>query len=118
MLAVEAGHTQCADILIDFNANVDLTDINGRTALHRASFRGFSDCVASLLKAKASPLQKDYLGKTPLHIASSTGHVYAVTQLIENWPVPINEDYLQDSQKFTPLHWAAYKGRKSSSKIY
>lgn len=110
MLAVDAGHAQCAENLIRSNANVNLCDVNGRTALHRASCRGFHDCVTLLLDAKASPLQKDCLGKTPLHLASSMGHVLVVKQLMQFWPGPITENELMDSQNYTPLHWAAYKG--------
>ncbi len=115
MLAVEGGHSQCTDILISCKSQIDLSDANGRTALHRASCRGFEDCINSLLEAKASPCPKDCLGKTPLHLAASMGHVYVLKQLIQQCDVmqcgPLINSNLQDSQNYTPLHWAAYKGK-------
>ena len=117
MLAVEGASSQCTDILISCTSQVDLSDANGRTALHRASCRGLEECVTSLLEAKASPCRKDCLGKTPLHLAASAGHVYVLKQLIEQC-IPLDASTLQDSQNYTPLHWAAYKGKLMNIYFY
>lgn len=110
MLAVEGGHSPCSDILLNCKSKIDLSDVNGRTALHRASSRGFEECVSSLLLAKASPLHKDCLGKTALHLASSMGHVSVLKLLIQHCPDTFTDSDLQDCQSYTPLHWASYKG--------
>ena len=115
MLAVQNGNEgrkACTDILLSYTSEVDLLDNNGRTALHYASYRGFEDCVSSLLDAKAYPYQKDFLGKTPFHLAAASGHVYVLKQLIQQATVSLFDSKLLDNQRYTPLHWAAYKGKE------
>ncbi|XP_046445039.1 serine/threonine-protein phosphatase 6 regulatory ankyrin repeat subunit A-like isoform X3 [Daphnia pulex] len=120
MLAVQnenEGRKACTDILLSYTSQVDLFDNNGRTALHYASCRGFEDCVSSLLDAKASPYQKDFLGKTPFHLAAAMGHVYVLKQLIQQGADSLGDVKLLDHQSYTPLHWAAYKGRENCVEV-
>ena len=107
------GRKPTTDILLRYTSQVDLFDNNGRTALHYASCQGFEDCVSSLLNAKASLYQKDFLGKTPFHLAAAMGHVYVLKQLIQRGTDSLIDVKLLDSQSYTPLHWAAYKGKES-----
>lgn len=115
MLAVQnasEGRKQSTDTLLAYGSVLDLFDNNGRTALHYASCRGSEDCVTSLLDAKASPYQKDHLGKTPFHLAAAAGNVNVLKQLLSQDNEPLDDLKLLDNEQYTPLHWAAYKGKR------
>jgi len=49
--------------------DVNLQDINGKTALHDAAFLGYDDCIAVLLEFHARTDIRDRAGKTPLRTA-------------------------------------------------
>ncbi len=49
--------------------NVNLQDVNGKTALHDAAFLGYDDCIAVLLEFHARTDIRDRAGKTPLRTA-------------------------------------------------
>ena len=115
MLAVEGGHEQCTDVLLCCNSQIDLFDVNHRSALHRAAWKGLEDCVSSLLEAKASFLP-DKTGKTCCHLAAAMGHSHILKLLIQHCDARII--WSTDSRGFHALHWAAYKGAFFSFKIY
>ena len=56
--------------IYESNANINITDSNGWTALHHASFNGDLGSVESLLGAKAKINAFSNQFKTPLHLAS------------------------------------------------
>jgi ankyrin repeat protein len=49
--------------------DINLQDINGKTALHDAAFLGYDDCIAVLLEFHARTNIRDRAGKTPLRTA-------------------------------------------------
>lgn len=68
------GHCEALSLLCETLVSLDVRDIEGQTALHLASQRGFSQCVEVLLKHHASYTLKDYKRKwTALHAAGLCG---------------------------------------------
>jgi ankyrin repeat protein len=49
--------------------DVNLQDVNGKTALHDAAFLGYDDCITVLLEFHARTDIRDRAGKTPLRTA-------------------------------------------------
>ena len=47
---------------------------HGNTALHEASWKGFSQSVQYLCKSKANPYIKNRGGFAPLHLCCQNGH--------------------------------------------
>lgn len=83
-LAAYNGHYQALEVLILSIDDLDVKDINGRTALDLSSFRGHNECVEALINQGASILVKDGVAKrTPLHAAVSNGHTTCLRMLIE-----------------------------------
>ena len=61
--------------LLAQNANVEMKNLKGSTALHSAVKNGHVGKVASLLTANANIEAKDKEKRTPLHYAARQGHV-------------------------------------------
>ncbi len=62
----------------------DVTDANGRRAIHFASANGHEECVRLLVEAGAEKEPADKVcGATPLHLACLTGRAKMVRLLLE-----------------------------------
>ena len=59
-------------------------DINGRTAVTKASLGGHVDCVSALVRARADVNAKKLGGSTPLMWAALGGHLECVWALIDS----------------------------------
>ena len=70
-------------LLVDYNADVDVQDGYGCTALHGAALRGREQMLQLLLKHRADPNVTDKDGWTPLHIAAMKGFKVLVDVLLE-----------------------------------
>lgn len=84
--AAESNQTQAISLLIDHQADVTLTDINGDSALHhlaRVMKQGSEEVVAALLQAGASLEQQNHKGQTPLEVASKARNKVAKKILIK-----------------------------------
>jgi ankyrin repeat protein len=69
--------------LDDIAKGLDTPDVNGRTPLLWAAWRGDLDTMALLLQAKANIDKQDHQGYTPLARAAKAGHVQCVKKLLE-----------------------------------
>jgi len=65
----EVGVSEIAEILVSAGADVNASDNNGVTALHRAVRNGNMDLVKFLLNHNAHLDVRDKHGQTPLHLA-------------------------------------------------
>jgi ankyrin repeat protein/serine/threonine protein kinase len=69
----ETQYVAVIKVLVDHEAKVNATDLDGHTALHCAAGWGRPKIMAALLAAKANPSARDRDGKTALDIAMDTG---------------------------------------------
>jgi len=74
----------CAQTLIEWGANIDITEVNGATALHGAAFQGNFEVSEVLLEAGIDPNTPDYHNNTPLSLAKMRGH-FELIDLMENY---------------------------------
>ncbi|KAL8852190.1 MAG: hypothetical protein Q9221_002900 [Calogaya cf. arnoldii] len=109
-VCARANTTECMDILLDIQVDVDATDRERRTALHIASSEGNSVAVEHLISQGASLSAEGSLG-TPLHEAAAGGYgddqLATIKALIKNG-AEVNRRRSGDGK--TPLHVATHKG--------
>lgn len=61
----------------------DAPDIRGRTPLHIAASRGYTEIVSLLLAHGADPNLRDHMGNTPLHLAAAANKMSMVMLLLK-----------------------------------
>lgn len=90
--------------LLNTGISPNNSDDQGRTPLHHASCRGYTEMVNLLLEYGANPNQRDCIGNTPLHLATRTNKISVVMLLLKWTDVSsLNQD------GFNPLHLAQGK---------
>lgn len=82
-LAVSKGNAECAKILVDANADVNMQTALGLTALHLACRQGDDSVVEVLVAARANPLRRATNGALPLHMAAAAGNSKVLQCLLE-----------------------------------
>lgn len=82
-MAAFNGNTDCVELLIRNDSDVEAVDIDEATPLFNATFCGFPDCVSILLQyGHAHPSAVDSLGLTPLHLAAQANFVKCAELLL------------------------------------
>jgi ankyrin repeat protein len=71
------------ELLLEYKANVDAQDDQGRTALHRAVSCKRVEIISTLLRNAANVNLQDIELKTPIHEALLSGDVGIVAALLE-----------------------------------
>ncbi|XWS62512.1 hypothetical protein CRYUN_Cryun06bG0017500 [Craigia yunnanensis] len=97
-------------IVAKYQADHDAPDNDGRSPLHWAAYRGFSDTIRLLLFRDASQERQDKEGCTPLHWAVMRGNIEACTLLVHAGAK--QELVLKDKAGFTPFQIASDKGHR------
>ena len=83
-VAAQYGHANVIyHLAMRWNLDIDGLDLDDRTPLHWAAYKGFVDATKLLLFLNASPNQKDKEGCTPLHWAGIRGNLEAVNTLLQ-----------------------------------
>jgi len=85
-LAAMRSHMQVMRYLINHDADVNMTDMDGTSVLHFATLNSNDDMVNLLIEARAQIGASDQHGMTPLHdaaLASSDSGVLPIRSLIE-----------------------------------
>jgi len=111
--AIRKGHGPVIQTLIDYGANVNVTDTQGRTPLHLAvsaleECHTFDECrfcfdmIRFLIERGASVNVADENGTSPLHLAAELGNEDVVSLLFENGACVD----AQDNEGETPLFGA------------
>ncbi|KAK6628009.1 hypothetical protein RUM44_010491 [Polyplax serrata] len=113
--AAAEGHVDVVKQLIKHGANVNIQDkVHGNTALHEASWKGYSKCVEALCQASKINLHvKNAGGFAPLHLACQNGHNQSCRELLM---ANCNPD-LQNNYGDTPLHTSARYGHAGVTRI-
>lgn len=83
-VAVENGDTDMVKLVLDFQADVSILDLSGRTPLHIAAHKGFREIIEMLLGAGSKSDIADGDGKTALHLAAGNGDLGAVGLLLNH----------------------------------
>ena len=116
-LAADAGRFEVAQLLLDYDAPVNVVDARGETALHIAGASGHTQVVLLLLRRGAGVLV-DKHGKTALHRAAHRGHADAVKVMLDHhepWFAAFAESFECGEAEggSTPLHAATVAGHAS-----
>ena len=88
--AVEAEHTDIAQLLIHVGADIDTKDNEGRSPLHYACIDGALDIVKMLVEAGAGVRATDNNGRTCLLLAAYSGRTETVRYLVGLPEVELN----------------------------
>ncbi|XP_014481855.1 PREDICTED: ankyrin repeat domain-containing protein 6 [Dinoponera quadriceps] len=117
LLAAAGGHVEVCETLLLRGVDVSIADDHGNSALHEASWRGYSRTVAVLAKAlgtQRAPLHaRNLAGFAPLHLACQNGHNQSCRELLL---AGSNPD-LQNNYGDTPLHTSARYGHAGVTRI-
>ena len=82
--SVSKGNIEMTKLLLENEAEVNLPDDKGSSALHFAAIHGQTEVAKILLEYEADVHATDLDQKTPLHIAALCGHSKMIDLLIEN----------------------------------
>ena len=95
---------QYIDELMDKGAVIDHQDVQGRSAMHLAAWRGGLEVFQALKKAGANMTLTDYQGRSVMHHAAMGGS----TDIVEVLLADIETSGLnkEDNEGWLPLHWA------------
>ncbi|XP_015109906.1 protein TANC2 isoform X2 [Diachasma alloeum] len=92
------GSVEMVSLLLEFGADVELTNSQGCTALSLASSRGHCDVVRLLAGAGASLGHADIAGQCPLVHAARHGRFPVVGYLLAcDWSIPPSESQIERS---------------------
>lgn len=86
MLALEHGHSECANTLIPHCTNLDATCHLKQPSLHRAAMRGLTAPVALMLTRGVDVCATDGRGRTALHVACASGEPSVAMQIVSSGP--------------------------------
>ncbi|KAL9174385.1 hypothetical protein ABFS82_02G049900 [Erythranthe guttata] len=110
-VAAQYGQTAFLNYVIaQHHADFDVPDNDGRTPLHWAAYKGFTDTIRLLLFRDASQGKQDKEGCTPLHWAALRGHLEACSLLAHAGSK--EELVVKDKAGKTPVELASDKGHR------
>ncbi|KAL9408258.1 hypothetical protein AB3S75_046754 [Citrus x aurantiifolia] len=113
--AVRLRMVDAVKILIKADPHVPYsTNRKGETPLYMAAANGSVEIVAEILQNCPSPAHEGPDGKTALHAAVYTYPTEVIKQLLEK---KRSLTTVQDEYGWTPLHHAAYSGRRFTSAL-
>ncbi|WP_264735341.1 ankyrin repeat domain-containing protein [Wolbachia endosymbiont (group A) of Rhinocyllus conicus] len=115
LTTVRDGNLNEVEDLVSQNANVNTTDIYSWTPLHWAAFKDRLEIARFLIKkgADINAADKGPYGKKPIHVAAENNSK-DIIELFLSKGVGINDT---DKQGYTPLHYAAWRGRLEVAKF-
>lgn len=105
-------NVEAMSLLVKYNANVHMFNINQTSAIHIAASTGSNSCVKFLLEAGVSPDHHDHATNfTPLMAAASVNNEKAVSLLLERGA---SIDF-QETDGYTALMHASMKGKTTTT---
>ena len=112
-IAVQQGHAEVAQLLLEHGADVSKAGIDGRTLLFFAAEKGLAAVAQLLLERGADVNQADVDGCTPLLIAARKGRT-ALVQLLLDHDADVNK---ATDNGCAPLLFAAEKGHAEVARL-
>lgn len=111
-LAATKRHKSTVNLLLQNGAIDSIVMGNSTSALHMASFKGYSEIATLLLEEASQPKVdlKNKHGETPLHFSAKQGFSGITLKLLEHGACP---DSCTTDLENTPLHYAAQKSHFS-----
>ncbi|KAH6984406.1 putative ankyrin repeat protein [Ilyonectria sp. MPI-CAGE-AT-0026] len=106
--------TKVFRFLIRRKASVEVSDHQGRQAVHFASMAQQDDYIRALAKAGADLTVKDKFGRMPIHYAASTKSGDCLAYLLRKMNKAKVSVDVEDGDGWTPLLWAARSGNSTS----
>lgn len=82
-LAIENGHTDILEYLLNYGVSPNARDGKGQTPMHIAAYRNDIDIICRIRESGGNVNTKDKLGRTPLIVAAAKGHNEAINLLLE-----------------------------------
>ncbi|MCA7010493.1 ankyrin repeat domain-containing protein [Wolbachia endosymbiont of Tribolium confusum] len=115
LTAVRDGNLNEVEDLVSQNANVNTRDIYSWTPLHWATFKDHLEIARFLMKkgADINAADKGPYGKKSIHVAAENNSKDIIEFFLSKG-VGINDT---DKQGYTPLHYAAWRGRLEVAKF-
>ncbi|XP_071439133.1 ankyrin repeat domain-containing protein 6 isoform X2 [Hetaerina americana] len=112
--AASQGHVAIVKQLLKHGADVNHQDnVHGNSALHEASWKGYSQTVAALCKCRAQLQLKNRGGFAALHLCCQNGHNQSCRELLF---AGCNPD-VQNNYGDTSLHTSARYGHAGVTRI-
>ena len=107
-IAADSGHISLCKVLIaKHKFNVQMTDLQGWTALHYSAKNGSYELFQLLDTMGGNIYLKSYYGRNCLHIAADNGHINLCRKLLEKHDFDI---HMTDNGGWTPLHFSIKNG--------
>ncbi len=106
MVAAKYGRTEMVSLLLDYGADIDISDADGEKALLYAAEKGHAEVISLLIEKEANIHAENLDGYTVLTFKVIEGNIAMVKQLLE---LGANVNIV-DSDGKTPLLLAAEKG--------
>ena len=115
-IAAAYGHLNLCKTLIDQdNFDVDTTDNQGFTVLHRAAQSGSYELVKFLIDRGVDIYCKTKADENCLHVAAAFGHLNLCVTLIDKHNFDV---HMADNARFTTLHRSAQSGSYELVKFF
>eukprot|EP00118_Oscarella_pearsei_P019911 m.214261 g.214261 ORF g.214261 m.214261 type:complete len:859 (+) comp39807_c1_seq7:2007-4583(+) len=100
--------------LLESGANVNESDLSGRTPLYFAAQRGLNDIARVLVDYGARVSPQTNWGSTPLHVAADKGFD-SILRLLTS--IPGTSTNMQNKNGDSALHLAAYRGKLDAVRV-
>ncbi|TKY52572.1 Ankyrin-3 protein [Spatholobus suberectus] len=137
-VAAREGHVGVIQFCVSMGGNPNCLDSKGWTPLHYAAWRGHVEAAECLLECSNVKCARDREGRTAFSVAAESEKSHARTRLLDllRWGDSLMRAARvddvhgvrrclgegagvngRDQNGWTPLHWAAFKGRIKSVKV-
>uniref|UniRef100_A0A8C4HR59 E3 ubiquitin-protein ligase HACE1 n=1 Tax=Dicentrarchus labrax TaxID=13489 RepID=A0A8C4HR59_DICLA len=107
------GQKKCMGKLLEYNADVNICNNEGLTAIHWLAVNGRTELLHDLVQHVTNVDVEDAMGQTALHVACQNGHKTTVLCLLDSG-ADINRPNVSGA---TPLYFACSHGQRDTAQI-
>ncbi|XP_039973738.1 E3 ubiquitin-protein ligase HACE1 isoform X2 [Xiphias gladius] len=113
LLHIAAKQKKCMGKLLEYNADVNICNNEGLTAIHWLAVNGRTELLHDLVQHVSNVDVEDAMGQTALHVACQNGHKTTVLCLLDSG-ADINRPNVSGA---TPLYFACSHGQRDTAQI-